>query len=187
MADAADLLPIVYDELRRLAAARLAHERPGQTLTATALVHEAYVRLIGARSASKGPDEQSLACAAGSVDFANRAHFFAAAAEGMRRILIERARQKRGPQRGGGRKRLDLTEVAAAADESPDELLDLDSALTRLVTEDPSAAEIAKLRIFAGLSVEEAAEALNLSRAAAYRHWTYARAWLRDALGEPGA
>jgi RNA polymerase sigma factor (TIGR02999 family) len=182
---AEQLLPLVYTELRRLAAARLAQERPGQTLTATALVHEAYVRLMGARSASKG-DAESLARAAGSHQFANRAHFFGAAAEAMRRILIERARQKRGPKLGGGRKRVDLTDAVAAAEESPDALLDLDDALTKLAGEDATAAEVVKLRVFAGVSVEEAAEALGLSRAAAYRHWKYARAWLEDALGEKG-
>jgi RNA polymerase sigma factor (TIGR02999 family) len=181
-AAAEHLLPLVYDELRQLAAAKLAHERPGQTLTATALVHEAYVRLIGAPRASKGPHDISLAGVAGSGEHINRTYFFAAAAEAMRRILIERARQKQGPKRGGGRQRVDLSDVVAAADETPDDLLDLDAALTRLTLEDSAAAETAKLRVFAGLSVEEAADALDLSRAAAYRHWTYARAWLRDAL-----
>jgi RNA polymerase sigma factor (TIGR02999 family) len=172
-AAAEHLLPLVYNELRQLAAARLAHERPGQTLTATALVHEAYVRLMANPGRKPGGD---------STAGANHAYFFAAAAEAMRRILIERARQKQGPKRGGGRQRVDLSDIVAAADESPDDLLDLDAALTRLADEDSSAAEIAKLRVFAGLSVEEAADALNLSRAAAYRHWTYARAWLREAL-----
>jgi RNA polymerase sigma factor (TIGR02999 family) len=163
--DPADLLPAVYDELRNLAAARLAHERPGQTLTATALVHEAYVRLAAARSASKGQNE-SLACTAG---FQNRAYFFAAAAEAMRRILIERARQKRGPQRGGDRRRVDLTDAVAAVEQAPDELLDLDAALTRLAEEDAAAANCVKLRLYAGLSVEEAADAMGVSRASAYR------------------
>lgn len=182
MERAGDLLPQVYDELRKLAAARLAHEKPGQTLTATALVHEAYVRLMGARRASKGATP-SLACAAGSQQFANQAHFFAAAAEAMRRILIERARQKRGPKRGGGRQRLDLADVMAAADNSPEELIDLDDALRKLAAEDPMAAQIANLRVFAGLSVDDAATALDISRAAAFRHWTYARAWLNERLG----
>jgi RNA polymerase sigma factor (TIGR02999 family) len=180
---AEQLLPLVYTELRRLAAARLAQERPGQTLTATALVHEAYVRLVASRG--REPVENSpRANAPGSPDFANRAHFFGAAAEAMRRILIERARQKRGPRRGGGRKRVDLTDAVAAAAESPDALLDFDEALTKLSVEDAAAADIAKLRVFAGLSVDEAADAMQISRASAYRHWTYAKAWLREALDE---
>ena len=166
---AADLLPLVYDELRKLAAARMAAEAPGQTLDATALVHEAYLRLIGDR------------------EFDNRGHFFAAAAEAMRRVLVEVARRKNLPKHGGGRRRIELTEAHRLL-ESSDDLLLLDDALGRLSTEDATAVEIVKLRLFAGLSVEEAAETLGLARATAYRHWTFARAWLRCELGnEPTA
>jgi RNA polymerase sigma factor (TIGR02999 family) len=162
---AAEFLPLVYDELRQLAAARLAHERPGQTLDATALVHEAYLRLVG--------DQR----------FEHRGHFFAAAAEAMRRILVEAARRKNLPRHGGGRRRVELNEAHRVL-ESSDDLLVLDDALDRLGAEDPTAVAIVKLRLFAGLSVEEAAEALGLARATAYRHWTFARAWLRCELGE---
>ncbi len=166
---ASQLLPLVYDELRKLAASKLAHEQPGQTLDATALVHEAYLRLGGGEKASPAWD--------------NRGHFFAAAAEAMRRILIERARQKKCERHGGKRQRLPLLDIPKT-DDAVDELLDLDVALTKLADDDASSAEVAKLRIFAGLSVEQAAEALGISRATAYRHWTYARAWLRDALSD---
>jgi RNA polymerase sigma factor (TIGR02999 family) len=162
---AAELLPLVYDELRKLAAARLAQERPGQTLDATALVHEAYLRLVG--------DQR----------FDHRGHFFAAAAEAMRRILVEAARRKNLPKHGGGRRRIELDEAHRVL-ECSDDLLLLDDALERLKGEDATAVEIVKLRLFAGLSVEEAAEALGLARATAYRHWTFARAWLRCELGE---
>jgi RNA polymerase sigma factor (TIGR02999 family) len=182
--NAADLLPVVYEELRRLAAARLAHERPGQTLTATALVHEAYVRLLAKPSQEGGGDASRRASEDIGPAFANKAYFFAAAAEAMRRILIERARQKCGPQRGGDRRRVDLTDAVAAVEQSPDELLDLDAALIQLAEEDAAAAEIVKLRLYAGLTVEETADAMSISRAAAYRQWTYARAWLQDALGK---
>jgi RNA polymerase sigma factor (TIGR02999 family) len=168
--DADELLPLVYDELRKLAAARLAREQPGQTLDATALVHEAYLRIVGAGRVSDG--------------FHNRGHFFAAAAEAMRRILIERARRNSAGKHGGGRRRVPLDDLPAAADDSPADLLALDEALARLAIEDPPAAAVAKLRLFAGLSVEEAAEALGQSRATAYRHWTYARAWLRCELAD---
>jgi RNA polymerase sigma factor (TIGR02999 family) len=166
--NAADqVLPLVYDELRKLARRRLARERPGQTLDATALVHEAYLRLVG-----KGNAEH----------WDGKRHFFAAAAEAMRRILIENARRKKRQKHGGGRNRVELAEHDLIILSSPEELLALDDALTRLVAEDATAAEVVKLRFYAGLSVEEAAEALGLSRANAYRHWTYARAWLRSAL-----
>src|SRR5262245_55098024 len=158
------LLPLVYDELRKLAAARLAHEAPGNTLSPTALVHEAYLRLVG--------DQQ----------FDGRGHFFAAAAEAMRRVLVEAARRKKLPKHGGGRRRVEL-DAAHRILESSDDLLLLDDALGRLIAEDPTAVEIVKLRLFAGLSVEEAADALGLARATAYRHWTFARAWLRCELG----
>ena len=157
---AEQLLPLVYDELRRLAAAQLAREKPGQTLEATALVHEAYLRLVG--------DQQ----------FANRRHFFAAAAQAMRRILVESARRK---QLLG---RVDLEGVEPAAKADDERLLDLHNALERLAALEPAAARIVELRVFAGLSVEESATALGLSRASAYREWTFARAWLATVLGK---
>jgi RNA polymerase sigma factor (TIGR02999 family) len=165
---AAELLPLVYDELRKLAAARMAEEAPGQTLQATALVHEAYLRLVG--------DQQ----------FDNRGHFFAAAAEAMRRVLVDNARRKKLPKHGAGRRRIALDEAHRIFASSEDLLL-LDDALERLATEDAMAVEIVKLRLFAGLSVEEAASALGLTRATAYRHWTFARAWLRCELGDDQA
>jgi RNA polymerase sigma factor (TIGR02999 family) len=157
---AAQLLPLVYDELRRLAAAQLAHEKPGQTLEATALVHEAYLRLVG--------DQQ----------FANRRHFFAAAAEAMRRILVESARRKQLAPR------VDFEGFEPAAAASDERLLELHDALERLAAEEPLAAKVVEARVFAGLSVEEAAAALGLSRATAYREWTFARAWLAAALAD---
>lgn len=165
------LLPLVYDELRRVAAAQLAHERPGQTLQATALVHEAYLRLTG------GTEES----------WENRRHFFAAAAEAMRRILVERARRKRRARHGGGHRRVEIE-----ADEIPIEaprvdLLALDEALDQLAGEDPQKAELVKLRFFAGLGEQEAAELLGISRATAARHWAYARAWLFDRLRDDDA
>jgi RNA polymerase sigma factor (TIGR02999 family) len=162
---AANLLPLVYDELRKLAAARMAAEAPGHTLDATALVHEAYLRLVG------------------DQHFEGRGHFFAAAAEAMRRVLVERARRKKLPKHGGGRRRVELNEAHRVL-ESSDDLLLLDEALDQLSAEDATAVEIVKLRLFAGLSVEEAADALGLARATAYRHWTFARAWLRCEFGE---
>jgi RNA polymerase sigma factor (TIGR02999 family) len=161
---AADLLPLVYDELRQLAAARIAAEGPGQTLQATALVHEAYLRLVG--------DQQ----------FDGRGHFFAAAAEAMRRILVNHARDRNRLKRGGGRVRLELLDQADSLAEDPDLVLSLDELLTRLGDEDETAARVAHLHLFGGLSVEEAGAALGVSRAVAYRNWKYARAWLRDAL-----
>jgi RNA polymerase sigma factor (TIGR02999 family) len=163
---AEQLLPLVYDELRRLAAAKLAHEKPGQTLQATALVHEAYLRLVGA----------------GKEHWDGGRHFLAAAAEAMRRILIESARRKKTQKHGGKRKRIDLSEAESIIQADPDALLDLDEMLTILAGEDGEAAEVAKLRIFAGLSVDEAAQALSTSRANAYRQWAYARAWLHARL-----
>lgn len=173
----AQLLPLVYDEMRSLAAKKLAHEKPGQTLDPTALVHEAYIRLVA------GPDDRPAAAA---PRWQNRGHFLAAAAEAMRRILIENARRKKGPRRGGNRRRVILEDVPAAGHER-DDLLALDDALSRLAAEDPDAAAVVKLRFYAGCSVEEAAEALAISRSQAYRHWTYARAWLRSELGEDNA
>jgi RNA polymerase sigma factor (TIGR02999 family) len=168
---ASQLLPLVYDELRQLAAQKLAQETPGQTLQPTALVHEAYLRLV----ASPEPERE------GGRSWDSRGHFFAAAAEAMRRILVDNARRKQRDRHGGGRRRVELPDLPAA-DQDPDDLLALDEALTKLAQEDPAAAEVVKLRLYAGMSVEEAAEALGLSRAHAYRHWTYARAWLRAAL-----
>jgi RNA polymerase sigma factor (TIGR02999 family) len=161
---AADLLPLVYDELRQLAAARMAAESPGQTLQPTALVHEAYLRLVG--------DQR----------FDGRSHFFAAAVEAMRRILVNHARDRKRLKRGGGRVRLELLDQADALAEDPDLILSLDELLTRLGEEDATAARVAHLHLFGGLSVEEAGAALGMSRAVAYRNWKYARAWLRVAL-----
>ena len=163
---AAELLPLVYDELRRLAAARLAVEKPGQTLNPTALVHEAYLRLVGDQL------------------FDGRGHFFAAAAEAMRRILVNHARDRNRLKRAGGRVRFELLDQAGSLAEDPDLVLSLDELLTRLAAEDAASARIAHLHLFGGLSVEEAGDALSQSRAAAYRDWKYARAWLRDALKE---
>jgi RNA polymerase sigma factor (TIGR02999 family) len=160
------LLPLVYEELRKLAAQRLAQEKPGQTLQATALVHEAYLRLV----------EQP--------QFNGRGHFFAAAAEAMRRILIESARRKKSDKHGGGHRRVELGEVNIAVPEGDERWLLLDDALTCLAEEDAATAEVAKLRLFAGLSADEAADLLDISRATAFRHWTYARAWLQARLDE---
>ncbi len=161
---AEQLLPLVYEELRKLAARKVAREKPGQSLGATALVHEACLRLMG---------EQQ---------FENRGHFFAAAAEAMRRILVERARRRRRLKRGGGRLRLELLDQASSLDEDPDLVLSLQDLLARLEQEDKTAAKLSSLHLFGGLSVQEAAEVMGLSRAAAYRNWKFARAWLRDAL-----
>jgi RNA polymerase sigma factor (TIGR02999 family) len=160
---AEELLPLVYDELRQLAAQRLAHEKPGQTLQATALVHEAYLRLVG---------EQH---------FDSRGHFFAAAAEAMRRILIDQARRKHSRKRGGGLRQVefDAAELPARPDRSTDDdLLALDEALRQFEAEDPLKARLVKLRYFAGLTIEEAAQALGISPTTAKRYWVYARSWL---------
>jgi RNA polymerase sigma factor (TIGR02999 family) len=169
---AADLLPLVYDELRQLAAAKMAREPSGQTLDATALVHEAYLRLVNRPEAQARP-------------FANRGQFFAAAAEAMRRILVDRARQKRAEKRGGGAQRFELSESDRVVLPDPDTLLAVDEALTLLAGEDAASADVARLRLFTGLSVEEAAEALGVSRATAFRDWAYARAWIAAKLGGP--
>jgi RNA polymerase sigma factor (TIGR02999 family) len=169
------LLPLVYDELRKLAAQKLAQEKPGQTLQATALVHEAYLRLVDVGEAPH---------------WDGRRHFFAAAAEAMRRILIDRARRKQTEKHGGGRQRIDLDEVEAVADARSTDLLALDEALTRLAAEDPLKAQLVTLRYFAGMSVQEAADALGISRATADRYWAYARTWLYcelSGLGDLGA
>jgi RNA polymerase sigma factor (TIGR02999 family) len=167
---ASQLLSLVYEELRRLAARKLAREAPGQTLDATALVHEAYLRLAPA-SSQKGKR------------WDNRGHFFAAAAEAMRRILIDNARRKQRPKHGGDRKRVDLDQHPAVA-ESRDDLLALDAALTKLALQEPGKAELVKLRFFAGLTMPAAAEVLGISVATAERHWTYARTWLYAELEE---
>jgi RNA polymerase sigma factor (TIGR02999 family) len=161
------LLPLVYDELRKLAAAKLAQEKPGQTLQATALVHEAYVRLVDVDKAQ---------------EWDSRGHFFAAAAEAMRRILVDRAREKGSAKRGGTLKRLDVDAVDLATKATPDQLLAIDDALAKLAHEDPSAAKLVELRYFAGLTVDEAGKVLGMSTATAYRHWNYARAWLHGEL-----
>jgi RNA polymerase sigma factor (TIGR02999 family) len=166
------LLPLVYDELRQLAAEKMAQERPGQTLEATALVHEAYLRLVAVENPQR---------------WNSRAHFFAAAAEAMRRILIENARRKRGPKRGGGRERVNLDEAALLTEESPEDLLSLSEALDQLGREDAAKAALVKLRYFAGLSVQEAADALGISRATADRYWAYAKAWLYCAVSGSGS
>ena len=171
---AEQLLPLVYDELRKLAAARLAREAPGNTLDATALVHEAYVRLVG--PAPAGPWD-------------SRGHFFAAAAAAMRRILIDRARHKQRLRHGGGRRRQELRPDLVAAPGPDEELLALDAALARFAERDPLKARLVELRYFAGLTGAQAAEALGISPSTADRHWVYARAWLRremraDAGGE---
>ena len=162
---AAQLLPLVYEELRKLAAQRLAQEKAGQTLEATALVHEAYLRLVGGERAQ---------------DWDGRGHFFAAAAEAMRRILIDRARHKQTQKAGGGRRRLDLDAIEPALGEANgDRLLALDEALRQLEAEDPRKAELVKLRFFAGLTAEQAAAALGVSTSTAEKDWAYARSWLR--------
>jgi RNA polymerase sigma factor (TIGR02999 family) len=165
---ASQLLPLVYDELRRLAASQLARERPDHTLDATALVHEAYLRLVGG---------------ANRTHWNHRLQFVSAAAEAMRRILVDHARKKRAEKRGGGRGRVALEEVAQPHAEEPIDWLIVDDALESLARQDSAAAELVRLKLFAGLSVEEAAELLGVSRATAYRDWAFARAWLRDAAG----
>jgi RNA polymerase sigma factor (TIGR02999 family) len=165
MAHAAQqLLPLVYDQLRSLAAARLAQEKPGQTLNATGLVHEAYLRL------------------AAKTSFTSKSHFFRAAAEAMRCILVDQARKKQAEKRGGGARRFSVSESDRVVSYDPDTLLTVDETLTTLAAEDPESAEIARLRLFAGLSIEEAAEALGISRATAFRDWAYIRAVLTAAL-----
>ena len=162
----AQLLPLVYQELRELAAAKLRHERIGQTLSATGLVHEAYLRLVG------GVEPQ---------DWNNKGHFFASAAEAMRRILVDRARKRKAGKHGGGLNKVELSDFALLHQTNPDEILALDDLIDDLAKDEPAAAELVKLKIFADFSVEEAGKLLGMSRRTAYRHWTYARAWL---LGE---
>jgi RNA polymerase sigma factor (TIGR02999 family) len=165
---AGQLLPLVYDELRRLAAARLAAEPPGNTLQPTALVHEAYLRLVG----TPGGDRWD-----------HRGHFFAACAEAMRRILVEAARRKKAARHGGGRHRREANDLPIAAPPVDDDLVALDEALTRFAQVEPRKAELVKLRYFVGLTIEETAAALGISAATAKRHWAYSKAWLFQAMG----
>jgi RNA polymerase sigma factor (TIGR02999 family) len=170
---AEQLLPLVYEELRQLAAQRLAQEAPGQTLQATALVHEAYLRLVQTPQREQGTAPQR---------WGSRGHFFAAAAEAMRRILIDNARRRRSQRRGGATERRSLEGLEAAAPASDDELLAVDEALGRLQQVDPRKAELVKLRYFGGLTIPEAAQALGISVTTANRYWSYARAWLHEDL-----
>jgi RNA polymerase sigma factor (TIGR02999 family) len=163
------LLPLVYDELRKLATARLAREKPGQTLQATALVHEAYLRLVDTNDVKP---------------WNSRGHFFGAAAEAMRRILVENARRIRRIKHGGAQRRVDLNEAILSIDGPAEELLAVDEALERLALEEPQAAELVKLHYFGGLTIEEAAEVLGISPRKGYRIWAYARAWLFRCLGD---
>ncbi len=158
-----ELLPLVYEELRCLAAQRMAREAPGLTLQATALVHEAYLRLVGED---------------GTQRWDSRGHFFAAAAEAMRRILVENARRKAAEVHGGGRKRVEVSEGDWLSRAAPDEIVAIDESLARLALEDAAAGEVVKLRLFAGMSIDEAGRCMGISRSSAYRHWAYARAWL---------
>src|SRR5262245_26554179 len=167
------LLPLVYDELRKLAAVKLAQEKPGQTLQATALVHEAFLRLVATPDGQAGGAEQQ---------WDGRGHFFAAAAEAMRRILVDRARRKAAAKRGGEFARIELEADLAVAPEVKEDLIALDAALERLAAEYPAQAELVKLRYFGGLSLPDAASALGLSERTAGRHWAFARAWLRRAV-----
>ena len=168
---AEELLPLVYDELRKLAAAKLAAEKPGQTLVATALVHEAYVKLVDGRQGQQ---------------WNSRGHFFGAAAEAMRRILVDNARRKMSDKRSGNGQRVSLEEAGPLAQVAPDELILLDEALQELGQQDPVGQKLIELRCFAGLSVEEAAAALDISAATAYRHWSFVRAWLHNHIGRSG-
>jgi RNA polymerase sigma factor (TIGR02999 family) len=167
---AADLLPLVYDELRQLAAVRMAAEAPGHTLDATALVHEAYVRLVDVQTAQH---------------WNSRGHFYAAAAEAMRRILVDNVRRKKALRRGGNRQRLDLDRAEPEAPRLSDDLLALDEALERLAAKDRGKAEVVKLRYFAGLTMEQTAQTLGISLATANRWWNYARAWLHQEITGP--
>jgi RNA polymerase sigma factor (TIGR02999 family) len=176
---AEQLLPLVYVELRKLAAQKLAQEKPGQTLQPTALVHEAYLRLMPSAEAEESHNPS----------WDNRGHFFAAAAEAMRRILVQNARRKKRDKHGGDRRRVDLQEHDAPVERPADEILALDEevivldeALTRLAKEDAAAAQVVQLHFFAGLSIEQVAELVGVSRASAYRQWAYARVWLRQAI-----
>jgi RNA polymerase sigma factor (TIGR02999 family) len=164
---AAQLLPLVYEELRKLAAQKLVQEKPGQTLQATALVHEAYLRLVDVENPQQ---------------WDGRKHFFAAAAEAMRRILVEAARRKQSEKHGGQQKRIELSEIRIGVDSPPDALLAIDENLQRLATSDPQAAQLVKLHCFAGLTIEQAADLMGISPRTAYRDWAYARGWLFRAI-----
>jgi RNA polymerase sigma factor (TIGR02999 family) len=168
--DTEELLPLIYEELRLLAAQKLSLEPPGQTLQATALVHEAYIRLVEAECRN----------------WNSRNHFFMSAAEAMRRILIENARRKKTLKYGGDQKRIDLDNAAITVEESPDELIALDEALQKLAVEDSTKADLVKLRYFAGLRIDQAAEVLGISRATAIRHWSFTRAWLFQRIKKNG-
>jgi RNA polymerase sigma factor (sigma-70 family) len=190
---AEQLLPLVYDELRKLAAARLAHEKPGQTLQATALVHEAYLRLVG-KSGDRGQgtgDRQNAqinenlspgSCSLSPVSYESRGHFFAAAAEAMRRILVERARRRGALKRGGQAEQIELHEGLLASEDRDEELLAVHTALDRLEQHDPQAAQLVKLRYFVGMQHQEAADTLGISRRAADRLWLLAKSWLHREL-----
>jgi RNA polymerase sigma factor (TIGR02999 family) len=167
---AAQLLPLVYEELRKLAAQKLAQEKPGQTLEATALVHEAYLRLVDSEQRVTSPQ------------WTGRGHFFAAAAEAMRRILVDQARRKQAEKRGGRDRRIPLTAADVGYRSTADELLDIDEALIRLAAEDPQAARLIQLRYFTGLSIEDAADMVGISRSTAYEHWSFARVRLKTLL-----
>jgi RNA polymerase sigma factor (TIGR02999 family) len=169
-------LPLVYDELRKLAAQKLAQEKPGQTLDATALVHEAYLRLVaGEQPAGSEPQWNS------------RGHFFAAAAESMRRILVENARRKKRCKHGGDRERVEIEMANLSTRMSSDELVALDEALEKLKQQDPAKAQLVTLRYFGGMTIEQAAEVLGISRVTAHRYWTYARAWLHQQMSAGAA
>src|SRR5262245_29724026 len=186
---AEQLLPLVYDELRKLASAKLAHEKPGQTLQATALVHEAYLRLAGpaCRAGPEGEDDSpARSRPADGTYWDSRGHFFAAAAEAMRRILIEQARRRGSLRRGGSQQRVPLEHVEIAEPEPSLGIVDLDEALTKFAAVDPQKAQLVKLRYFAGLTIPQVAEAMGISSTTADRHWAYARAWLHAEL-ERGA
>ncbi|HEY2412746.1 MAG TPA: ECF-type sigma factor [Pirellulaceae bacterium] len=186
------LLPFVYEELRKLAAAKLAGENPGQTLQATALVHEAYLRLVGGGGTRdsglgvEGRDSKPLPLVPNpdprTPIFDRRGHFFAAAAEAMRRILVEQARRKAGPRMGGGWRRQDADLDVAGDDKLPDEVLEIDEALKKLAVENAAVARFVELKYFAGLKLEEAADAMSISTRTATRYWTYAKAWLMEEL-----
>ncbi len=161
-----ELLPLIYEELRVLAAQKLSHELPGQTLQATALVHEAYIRLVGAEN----------------QNWDSSGHFFAAAAEAMRRILVDNARRKKSQKYGGNRQRIDLDNANLSTESLSEDLIAMDEALTKFAGEDPEKADMVKLCYFGGLNIEQAARVLKISRATAYRHWSYARAWLYEEI-----
>ena len=174
-AAAEQLLPLVYEELRKLAAAKLAQENPGQTLQATALVHEAYLRLVGKEPGGRGQE---------AVNWNSRGHFFGAAAEAMRRIIVEQARHRGRLKRGGRRQQVDLDSACSIQEPPSLDILALDEALTKLAATEPAKADLVKLRFFAGLTMPQAANALGVSLATAERYWTFAKAWLYSELAD---